>query len=825
MQTKELYRDARSFVWLEDARRDLHYAARTLRRAPGFTAAVVLTLALGMGANTAMFSVISGVILKPLGYPDAERIVAVQNRWTDTGRMPANVTGGDEIDISAEHEAFEAVAYYQGGEAGVQVGDRAEFVGIQRVHPDFFRVFDVPPEAGRSFNRDDAQRSAIVSLGFAQRQFGGAAGALGQSVRIGSQPYQIVGVMPAAMRFPPQTDVWAAAPLEPSNRNRSGHNYRAVAKLARGVSLEAANARLSALAARLARAFPDTNGRKTFLATPLRDSLVSQVRATLFVMMGAVAFVLLIACANVANLILARASGRSRELAVRAALGAGRRHIVGQLLAESLVLALMAGGAGLLFARLGTDALLRVGSRYVPLPRLDDVHTDWRVLAFTAMVSVITAVGFGLAPALQASRAGVSEALRQSGGRGSLGTSSSRVRGGLVVAQIALSFMLAINAGLLFRSFVALTETPLGFRTEGVLVTYAQAPARGSFFDKSGLDEFLRAGQLFDDLFARVREIPGVISAGGAMGLPTGAYESDGSYAVEGQHTFGGDFRKLPFAGFSLASPRYFRTMAIPVVRGREFEDGDLYERPFVAVISESLARQSFGAGDPIGHRIMCGFDSDKWMTIVGVVGDVRRASPASPPGPELYMPLRQHPYTSNRLQMVVRTSVPPESLIGAVRETTRSMSPEVAMKFTTMEASVSDSIAAPRFRMALVSTFATLALMLAVAGMYAVMTYVTAQRTSEFGLRVALGARGGDVASLVLRGAARLVGIGVALGLLLALATSRVVTAMLFGVQPMDARAYAGVLALAIPFVILAAIVPALRAARVDPMVALREP
>jgi hypothetical protein len=265
--------------------------------------------------------------------------------------------------------------------------------------------------------------------------------------------------------------------------------------------------------------------------------------------------------------------------------------------------------------------------------------------------------------------------------------------------------------------------------------------------------------------------------------------------------------------------------MAIPVLRGREFEDGDLYDRPFVAVISESLARQSFGADDPIGHRIMCGFDSDKWMTIVGVVGDVRQASPASQPGPELYMALRQHPYAASRVQMVIRTIVPPESLIGAVRQTVRSLSPEVALKFTTMEASVSDSIAAPRFRMLLVSTFATLALMLAVAGMYAVMSYVTAQRTSEFGLRVALGARAGDVVRLVLGGAGRLVAIGVALGLVLALATSRLITTMLFGITPMDLQSYAGVLLVGIPLVILAAIAPALRAARVDPMTALREP
>ena len=824
-QTKELHRDARSFVWLDDARRDLQYAVRVLRRAPGFTAAIVLTLAVGIGANTAMFSVINGVVLKPLAYPDADRIVAVLNRWTDTGQTQANLAGGDEIDIGARRGTFEAFAYYTGGEMGARMADRAEFVATQFVHPDFFRVFGVPPVSGRLFNPEDAERSAIVSVGFAQRHFGGTAGALAQSLRIGRRPYEIVGVMPAAMQFPAQTEVWAAAPLEPNNRNRSGHNYRVVAKLAPGVSVDAANAQLSALATQLAEAFPDTNGRKTFVTIPLRDNLVSRVRATLFVMMGAVALVLLIACANVANLILARASGRSRELAVRAALGAGRRHVVFQLLAESLVLALVAGAVGLLIARAGTESLLRVGSRYVPLPRLDDVETDWRVLLFTAAVSVFTAVGFGLLPALQTSRMDVSETLRQSGGRGMLGAGSSRTRNGLVIAQIALSFMLAIDAGLLFRSFVALTKMELGFQTEGVLVAYASAPARGSIFDKSGLDDFLRVGQLFDDVRGRLRQIPGVIAAGGAMGLPTGQYSSDGSYAVEGQHTFGGDFRRLPWAGFRLASPGYFRTMAIPVLRGREFEDGDLYDRPFVAIVSESLARRSFGAGDPIGHRIMCGFDSEKWMTIVGVVGDVRQASPASPPAPELYMPLRQHPYAATRVQMVVRTTVDPESLIGAVRETVRATSPEVALKFTTMEASVSDSIAAPRFRVVLVSTFATLALMLAVAGMYAVMSYVTSQRTSEFGLRVALGAEAGDVVRLVLRGAARLMAIGVALGLVLALATGRIITTMLFGITPTDTQAYGGVLLVALPLVILAAIVPAIRAARVDPMIALREP
>jgi putative ABC transport system permease protein len=822
----ELHRHVRPLVLLDDARRDLRYAARTLRTAPGFTAAVIVTLALGIGANTAVFSVLDGVVLKPLRYPDASRIVAVLNRWTDTGQTIANLAGGDEMDIGASPGTFETLAYYHGGEMGVQLAGHAEFVGTQLVHPDFFDVFGLGPVTGRLFNREDARQSAIVSLGFAQRNFGTAAGALGQSVFIENRSYQIVGVMPPAAPFPAKTDVWAAAPVEPDNRNRSGHNYRAVAKLAPGVSVEAANARLSALALRLARAFPDTNGRKTFVVTPLRDSLVSRVQSTLFVIMGAVALVLLIACANVANLMLARASGRSREVALRAALGAGRRHIVGQLLAESLVLAAIAGAVGLLLARAGTGALLRVGSRYMPLPRLEDVHTDRRVLLFTAAVSVITAIVFGLMPARQTSRVNVSAALNQGGSRGSLGAGSSRMRSGLVIVQIALSCMLAIDAGLLFRSFVALTDTPLGFRTDRILVAYAHAPVRGSIFDRQGLDSYLRVGRLFDDLFARLRQLPGVISAAGAMGLPTGQYDSNGSYAVEGKQTFSGDFRTLPSAGFRLAGPGYFATMGIPLRRGRDFNEGDLYERPFVAVISESLARESFGADDPIGRRLVCGFDQpDKWMAIVGVVGDVRQASPASQPGPELYMPLRQHPYSANEVQIVVRTNVAPELSIEAVRQTVRSMNPEVAMKFTTMDASVIDSIAAPRFRMVLVSAFASLALLLAVAGMYGVMSYVTAQRTSEFGLRLALGAEGADVVRLVLAGAAPLVAIGIALGLTLGLATSRIMAAMLFGIATTDLTTYAGVLLTTIPLVMLAAVIPARRAARLAPTIALREP
>lgn len=820
--TLEACHDARSFAWLDNIRRDVRHALRTLLRGPVFAAGSVLTLAIGIAAVTALFSVLDGVVLKPLSYPDASRIVSVFNGHGD--RVVPVLAGGDAIDIRAERGVFETIAYYQGGEMGVQLADHAEFVGARMVHTDFFSVFGVAPLTGRPFNVDDAQRSAIVSVGFAQRNFGSAAGALNQSLFIENRAYEIVGVMPAVMQFPANTDVWAAAPHEPNNRNRTGLNYRAVAKLATGVSVEAANARLSVLAQRLAVTFPLSNDGRTFTVIPLRDTLVSQVRTTLYVLMAAVGLLLLIACANVANLMLARGSLRVREVAVRAALGASRRHIISQLLIESLILTAIACGIGLLLATVGTHALLRFGAEYVPLPRLNEIRMDWRVLLFSVGVSLLTTVACGLAPAVQASRVSVNDALNRSGTRGAVGGNSSSLRNGLVVAQIALSCLLAVNAGLLFRSFVLLTQSPLGFQRAGVLVMYAHAPARGSILDKSGLDDYLRAGRFFEDVLTRLRGLPDVIAAGGVMGLPTGQYDSSGSYAVEGKQRFGGDFRRLPSAGFRLASAGYFGTLGIPVVRGRDFTEGDLYDRPYVAIISQSLAKQTFGDDNPLGRRIMCGFDQpDRWMTIVGVVGDVRQGSPASQPSPELYMPLRQHPYAANEVQVVVRTRVPPDSLIGAVQKIVRSANPDVAMKFTTLEASVDNSIAAPRLRATLISAFAGLALLLALAGIYAVMSFTTAQRTAEFGLRMALGAQAGDVMRLVLVGASRMTIIGTGVGLSLAFATSRVVATMLFGVTTTDLPTYAGVLLLAMPLVMTAAAIPALRAASVDPLLALK--
>ena len=794
---------------------ELRYALRLLKNNPSFAAIAVLTLALGIGANTAMFSVVNGVLLQPLDYPNASRIVQLNTFYPQRGRSFPRVTGPDIVDIRADASALEQVSFYYGGEMGVQMADHAEFVGTYLVTPNFFAVFGVAPTFGRGFEANDVQRGAIVSLPFAERNFGSGAAALGQTLHMERVGYEIVGVVPAAFRFPRTNEahVWLATSPRPQSMERTAYNYRAVALVRSGLTLDAVDAQLQTIGARLQAAFPDANKDKSFLAVPLQEQLVGPVRATLYFLMGAVSLVLLIACANVANLLLARATARQREMAVRAALGATRTAIARQLLVESCVMSLAGGALGLLLAFVGTRVLTQASAQQVGLPRLADIQVNWIVFAFALGVSLLASFLFGTSPAWQAAKADVNDALKQ-GGRGLAG-SSSRLRNALVVMQVALSFALAIGAGLLFRSFLALNDVDLGYRTQGMLVMYAHDPART-------LNDFLQAGRFFENAVEQMKQMPGVTGAAAAMGVPTGQYGSNGGYVVDGQ-----DFRQhlgnLPQAIFSLAGPGYFSTMGIPLRRGRDFSSSDSYDRQFVAIISESLARQSFGGQDPIGHTIMCGLESPKWMTVVGVVADVRQESPASSPGPTLYMPLLQYPYHGNEVQVVMRSAVSPTSLIGPVRGKMRSLNPEIATRFTTMEAMVSSSIATPRLRMMLVGLFAGLALLLAMTGMYGVMSYVATQRIPEFGVRIALGASPRNVLLLVLGRAVQMALLGVVVGLTVAFSAARMMNAMLFGLKATDAITYAGVLLAVTPIVVLAAAVPAWRAAHADPVAALR--
>jgi len=811
-QIAEECRDTRRVTLLHDLARDGRYAWRMLARNPLFTLVAVATLALGIGATTAIFSVVDAVLIQPLQYPEAARIVSLGTRWTDTGRETPRLTGPDLLDLQ-NSRAFDAFSWYDwGGEVGIQVAGTGRFAGAYRVPPSFFRVFPVEPSDGRTFTANDGEQAAVVAAGFAGRVFGSPERALGRTVSVEDHAYQIVGVLPRDFAAPRNADVWLPMPPLPAIAgNRTAFNFQAVARLAPGVSLRQAQAEMTLLGTRLARAFPDSNRERTFSVVPLRDRLVAPVRSTLYLLLGAVLLVLVIACVNVANLLLARATTRSHEIALRAVLGAGRWRIIRQLVAESLLLAVIGGALGLVLAYAGTAVLTRLAPDN--LPRLGEVRVDWRVLVFAGACSVLASLAFGLAPAWQASRV---DARERMAGRGVLPGRSSRLRNLLVAGEIALSFALAVGGGLLFRSFVMLTTADLGYRQQSVLVLTAHRPA-------TELQQYVQVARFFSRLGSDFSTLPGVNAAGVTFGLPTGPYGSNGSYIVEGRHpeSWG---QHLPHAGFGLTSPGYFAALGIPLISGRDFTDHDQYDAPFVAIVSRTLARETFPGEDPIGKRVRCGLDaSDTWMTIVGVVGDVRQDSPGSPPEPQLYMPLEQHPYHANQVQIVLRTAVPPASLIPAVRRRMRDLTPETAVSFTTLEDMVTASIGTPRFRTLLVAVFAGLALLLSMAGVYGVMAYLTAQRTNEFGLRIALGAQRRELFSLVLGRAGSLAVLGLAAGVLLSLAIGHLVASMLFGVEPLDMITYAGTLALLAAVVLAAAVVPAWQAARIDPISALR--
>jgi putative ABC transport system permease protein len=538
---------------------------------------------------------------------------------------------------------------------------------------------------------------------------------------------------------------------------------------------------------------------------------VKDVRTTLYVLLGAVALVLFIACANVANLLLAKATGRAREMAIRAAVGASRWRIIRLLATESLALAFLAGVVGVVFAIWGSRALVALAPANVP--RLNETSVDGAVLAFTLGASLLSSLLFGLAPALHASRVDLNEGLKQGATR-VMGGGAGRMRSALVVAEIALSVVLVVGAGLLIKSFLALQDTELGFRPERVLVMASSVPA-------SGVEEARRATQFYKRLLGEARSMPGVIAAG-ATKMPPGDTASNGGYWID--HLPDNPSVTAPQAVFTIAAPGMPASLGIPLRRGRDIGDADTYDAPFTALINDSLAKKSFAGQDPIGRMIYCGYDSMKPMQIVGIIGDVRQNGPASPPMPEIVLPYEQHPRGGASLQVLLRTSSDPGAMAEALRRKAREISPDVPVKFTNMEQLMAESVAAPRFRTLLFGVFAAVALCLAMAGVYGVMAYVVGQRTNEVGLRVALGAGPGDVLRLMLRQGLGLAVVGVAVGLAASAAATRLLEKMLFGVKPFDPVTYAAVAVLLGAVALAATYVPARRAMRVDPLVALRQ-
>jgi putative ABC transport system permease protein len=799
---------------METLLHNLRYAARQLWKHPVFTLTAVLTLALGIGANTAIFTVVQSVLLAPLPYADAGRIVVLGALFTEKDRIHYRVTGPDAVDVRTQAHSLEAVSLYNEGLQGVQLRDHAVFTPVTIVDASFARVFGLVPIAGRTFTEQEIGRAALVDEQFARDQFGSVQAALGQTVGFDNQPLQITGVLPASFDFPGKTQVWVTYPSHPETENRTAYNYKAVAKLRAGVSVDAARAELKTLSQHLAAIYPDSNRNKQMYVVPLQQELTGKVRPMLLLLFAAVGMVLLIACVNVAHLMLARSMDRQRELAVRTALGSPRWKLGQLVLAESFLVSLIGACLGVLLA----VPVLRVLLAMAPadLPRAAEIHLNGWVLAFTLTLSLLTTVLSSLVPARKATKIDPVEALKADSSRGISAKSASALRNGLVMAEVAATFLLAVGAGLLLRTMMTLMDRDLGYQSGNLLVVDAEAPG-----------DDMKSGQIvarkYDDIFAQLKALPGVENAVGIYGLPTENNGSNGGYSVRGVST---DNYHMPGAYFNVVTPGYFSTMKIRLLRGRDFGPQDTFDGQMVAVISESVAKQSFGNTSPIGKQIQLGLDLEslnKWITIVGVVADVRQDSPAQQPGAAIYMPMAQHPSRAPEISLVLRTKVPPLTLMNTVQTKIQRINPQIAMHFTTMDAMVGGSIAAERFRSALLASFAATGLLLAMLGVYGTMACSVAQRRFEIGVRMAFGAERQAVLRMVLWHAVKLACCGIAIGLTLSFALTRLMAGMLVGIRPLDPLSLAAATGLLLVTATITAFAPAWCAARVDPMIALR--
>jgi putative ABC transport system permease protein len=794
---------------------DVRFACRSLLRHPAFAATAIVTLALGIGATTAIFSVVNSVLLRPLPFPEPDRLVVAGNQWTKTGVFATTISAPDFHDWQAQSRSFEAFAYFRGGAAPVRTADSSDYAGVFAVSADFFAALGARPSIGRLPSAEERQPggplTAVITDAFWKRAFAGSPAAIGSTVKYGDRVFTVTGVLEAGSRFPATADVYVPAWIFPETTSRSAHNYLTLARLRDGVTVAQANADMAAIAQNLERLYPDTNQGKLAAVLPLQEVLVGQTRATLYMLLGAVGLVLLIACANVANLLLSRATSRAREMVVRAAVGANRLRLVRQLLTESAVLGVVAALCGAWLARLGMLALVAAAPQ--TLPRLDEIRVDLTALGFAVAVALAASVLFGLAPALQASRFQLADGLRQGGKGSAIGARGGWARSAFVVVEVALAVVLVAGAGLLARSLGQLAAVNMGFSPEQLLVLQTSVPVRGSA-------DAPRAVAFYRELIPDVRALPGVTAAAAALAAPT-VVKSNGGYRVDGDGTL--SIRSAQ-AIFNVVTPGYFATLGVPLRAGRDLTTADTYPAQPVAVINEALARTSFSGQDPIGRRIQCGLDRPDFMTIVGVVGDVRTRGPARPAGPEIYMPFEQHPNFSTALSIVVRTrAADPQTLADTIRRRIVELNPDVPVKVSTMAQAIDLTTAGSRFQTFLLVVFAGVALALALAGVYGVMAYSVSQRVPELGVRIALGATPRDVSRLVLADAAKLALLGLAAGLGLALLSGRILQGALFGVTPRDPLILTLVSLTVMVATLGACYVPVRRAIRVDPMVALR--
>jgi predicted permease len=807
---------------------DLRHAVRQLRKSPGFTAVAVITLALGIGANTAIFSVVNGALLRPLAFREPSRLVHVWHTppaKSFPGMTTFAVSAANYLDWQSQNQVFENMAIYTYHGFTLTGSEKPEQVDASAVSSSFFETLGVQAMLGRGFSPQEDQpgRSNVVVLShrFWQDHFGSNADIIGHSINIDGQSFLVAGVMPPSFRYPDFAQVWTPMAWTDKERAvRGEHHYSVVARLKSGTGLKQAQAAMNTISSRLEQLYPEDNKGWGAVVVPLHDDLVSDVRPALLVLLGAVAFVLLIACVNVANLALAKTLSRRKEIAIRTALGASSARVLRQILSETVLLALAGGAIGLIYAGFGVRLIMAFLAD--KLPRSVEVGLDLPVLGFTAIISVLTGIIAGVLPALRLTKADVNQGLKQGLGRTDSDSGGHRTRSVLVVAEVALSLVLLIGAGLMIRSFQQLHGVKPGFESHGVL-TMTAAVSRAKFP--------LPAQQInfFEQVLQRVRTLPGVESAGVIDDIPLNQNGSHQPIAIEGRPVVA--MSEQPEVDVRLISPGYMGAMRIPIVRGRDFGDTDVAGRPGAILISASMAQHFWPGEEPIGKRLRLTFFPEVVREVVGVVGDVKLDGlDQDRPSTILYMPLGQTSapatggWNSFPMTLVVRSATNPTSIVSAVTNAVHQVDREIPLRdILTMDDLVVNSISQQRFNMLLLGAFAGLALLLAAIGIYSVLSYSVKQRVQEIGIRLALGARIGDVLRMVIVEGMKPTLLGVVLGTVGALAMGHVLASLVYGVKPTDPLTFLVVAVLLAAIALFATIIPAYRAAKVDPLVALR--
>ncbi len=819
-QAKELHREARSFQAVEHFLKDLRYGARNLLRTPGFTGIAIITLALGIGANTAVFTVVNAVLMRPLSYQDPDRLVTLLHNGTGP------VAVANYIDWRDQSRSFETMAAAEYWTANLTGGDQPEHVAGLQMTQNLLPMLGVNPLHGRLFIKGEdlkgADHSVILSHRLWQRSFSGDPAILGKPISLNGEPYTVVGIMPPDFRFAPfwatRAEFWVPLAFGDRVLARGGNSLRVFARLKPDVTLQQARAEITSITERLERQYPGTNRR--VVVTPLKENVVGKVETPLLVLLCAVGFVLLIACANVAHMLLARTSDRQREIAVRTALGASRARVISQLLTENLLLSAIGGCAGFLLALWGTKALVALSP--AKLPRLENIAIDAHAILFLSAITVFTAIVFGLAPAMHAAALNLSGALKEGGRSGTDGARRNRLRGFLVASEFALAFMLLIGAGLMIRSFSALHSVDPGFKSNNLLSMVVSVAG-------SNEAEPARREVFYRQLVEQVRALPGVQSASGINHLPLAGDLWEWNFVVEGRSKpRPGEF---PSAAYRIAMPGYFETMGIPLLRGRTINDSDHASAPGVVVINESAAQEYWPGEDPVGKRITFEANNDQpiWLTVIGIAANAKQYDWRSKIYPEVYLSALQNRgfLTSMRgpyLTLVVRTAGNPADMAPAIRRTVWSFNRNLPVSdVLTMDRVIADATAQPRFEMLLLAVFAGVALILAAVGIYGVVSYSIARRRHEIGIRLSLGASRGNVLQMLLRQGLKQALIGAAAGVLGALLLSRLMTNMLYAVEPTDPLTFIAVALVLAVSAILATWLPARRAVRIEPMLALR--